>query len=407
MTQIIYLFVYLIISSLSVNASVVLNEVAIQPNQVIELYNTASTSADISSWYIDDAGGSTYYTIPSQTILAPKSCISLSSDFNFNKASADVVRLFDNTGPPITSSAKLVESYSYSKAPDASYSFSKKTDGGMEWQTTPSSLGLSNESGFACIPTPSPTPYPTETPIPTTTTTPSPSAPPAETPTSSPIEYKNIYISEVHPYPQSNEHEWVELYNDNDGQVNLNHWFIDDGEDTGSTPKTFSLAIDPYSYVTVDIASSLFNNAGDVARLLNNNKEEKDSMEYGNISQGKSMGRISFLEDTYCEQEPSKNSSNTACLGESNKPFTQPIQTIVKPVQKTIAPSKKPVNAIQEKIYARTNYPQSLISPREGEVLGTQAPKTESTSPTPYLSFVSASYSLLTIVSLFIKMKNA
>jgi len=49
--------------------------VAIQPIQSVELYNTASSSADISSWYIDDAGGTTYFTIPPYTIIPPLSCM--------------------------------------------------------------------------------------------------------------------------------------------------------------------------------------------------------------------------------------------------------------------------------------------------------------------------------------------
>lgn len=164
-TIIISSFVYLFISSLLVNASVVLNEVAIQPNQVVELYNTASTSADISGWYIDDSGGTTYYSIPQQTVLAPLSCAIFTADFNFNKASADVVRLFDNSYPPTTASAKLIESYSYSKAPDTGYSFIKTSDGGALWQTNISSLGLFNESLVSCIPSPTTTPFPTEPPL--------------------------------------------------------------------------------------------------------------------------------------------------------------------------------------------------------------------------------------------------
>jgi len=412
------LFIFLVISSFNVSASVVLNEVAIQPNQIVELYNNASESADISSWYIDDAGGTTYFTIPSQTILPPQSCLIFNGDFNFNKSSADVVRLFDNSNPPTTSSARLIESYSYLKAPDTNYSFSKIIDGGVEWQTASSSLGLSNISLSSCIPTPTPTPSPTETPIPTPTPTNSPTP---TFPTSTPyppqpttynlVDYQNIYISEVYPYPNPDEDEWIELYNDNDTQVNLTHWYIDDGENTGSAPKSFSLIIEPYSYAAVDISSSLFNNSGDVTRLLNTNKIEKDSMEYGKISQEKSIARISFSEDLYCEQEPSKNAANSSCISEPTLPLpTQKTQSAVKPTQKTPIPTKK--MSIQTQTQFKTNSYNSpaLAAPLptpEGEVLGIEIQTTQPPSPTPYLSFVSGSYSLLTIVSVFIKMKNA
>ena len=407
---IIFLFVVFVYSQ-KTQASVVLNEVAIQPNQTVELYNNASESTDISSWYIDDAGGTTYFTVPSQTILAPKSCILFSSDFNFNKSSADVVRLFDSTSPPTSSSAKLIEQYSYAKAPDINYSFSKKTDGGIEWQTVTSSLGLYNESLLSCIPTPTPTPIPTGTPIPTPTTIPSPTAEPTQTPTPTiQTDYQNIYISEVYPYPYSNEQEWVELYNGNNTQVNLDHWHIDDIENGGSTPKSFTLTIDPYSYGTVTITSSMFNNDGDTVRLLDSNKNEKDSMEYGKMTQGKSMGRISFSEDSYCEQEPSKNNANSSCLlGPTQQASLQsPTQNTVVTIQKATSPIKKSTTN-QSLLQANTvvNTVKNTSPQQKAEVLGAQTNEKPLTSPTSYLSFTSFSYSLLTIVSIFIKMKNA
>ncbi len=387
----------------------VLNEVAIQPNQVVELYNTASTSADVSAWYIDDAGGSTYFIIPSQTILSPQSCAVFSSDFNFNKASADTVRLFDNTSPPTSSSAKLVEQYLYPKAPDINFSFSKKMDGGTEWQTTSSSLGLFNEFLTSCIPTLTPTPSPTEIPIPTSTTAPSPLIEPtlAPSPTSLP-DYLNIFISEVYPYPQTGEYEWVELYNGNSMQVNLDHWYIDDGENTGSAPKSFSRIIEANSYGFIDISSSLFNNSGDVVRLLDSDKNEKDGMEFTKMKQGKSMGRISFDEDSYCEQEPSKNSENSSCISiQTPSPTSTPVRDVFLTSSKKI-PVAKPLASQQPK-KTGTSINVSLItpSPQKEEVLGAQVQNSVQTSPAPYLSFVSFSYSLLTIVSLFIKMKYA
>jgi len=405
----IFYFIYLFISSFNVSASVVLNEVAIQPSQVVELYNNASESADISSWYIDDAGGTTYFTIPPQTILPPQSCILFSADFNFNKSSADVVRLFNNASPPTTSSAKLMESYSYSKAPDTNYSFSKTLDGGFEWQTSSSSLGLSNTSLTSCIPTPSPTfiptPTPTETPLPTPTNSPSPTNIPTPTPS---LDYQNIYISEVFPYPDSGEQEWVEFYNNNSFQVQLMDWYIDDSENGGSTPKKFSLTIESYAYGSIAFSSSLFNNDGDSVRLLNNNTVEIDSMEYGKIAKGISIARISFTEDSYCEQEPSRNSANTSCLREPTLSIpTQIPQTSTKVSQKIPAQTKTSTVKTPFKTNTFITSPLISMSPQEGEVLGINIQHEQPPSPSRYLSFVSSSYSLLTIVSIFIKMRNA
>lgn len=402
------LFVYVQI----IQASVVLNEVAIQPNQVVELYNNASTSADISSWYIDDAGGTTYYTVPSQTILPPFSCLLFVADFNFNKSSSDIVRLFDSINTPITSSAKLIESYSYLKAPEIGYSFVKKRDGEDEWYTTTSSLGLFNESLVSCLPSPTPTPLPTETPTPIPTIPPTPTVEPTPLPSPTPeVDYQNIFISEVYPYPGSNEHEWVELYNGNNIHVDLENWYIDDGENGGSTPKLFMLKMDPYTYGVIEFTSSLFNNNKDSVRLLKHSKDEKDSMEYEKISQGKSIGRVSFDEEIYCEQEPSKNAVNFSCLLEpalinlSENKENKLADTVIKTnpsIQKQIIQVQRANTKIFD-VYPR----KSSIEKQDGTVLGVQTKEAIPASSVSHLSFVSFSYSLLTIVSVFIKIKNA
>ena len=417
-----FLFVFILAFQLlpysTTNASVVLNEVAIQPNQGVELYNTASTSADISGWYIDDAGGTTFYTVPQQTVLAPLSCYVFTADFNFNKTSADTVRLFDNSFPPTTSSARLLESYSYTKAPDLGYSFIKKIDGGIEWHTSTSSLGLFNESLLSCIPSPTPTPFPTETPSPTLTQTPTPTLVPSPSPitlspTTYPLDYSNIFISEVFPYPAANEHEWIELYNNNDFQVILDGWYIDDSIDTGSTPKLISLTINSYSYASVDFSSSLFNNSGDAVRLLNTEKLEKESMEYGKVTQGKSIGRTSFDNDEYCEQDSSKNIENNSCsidpkISPKSQVSTQNNEQIKNPKTPTKTISTQSINSQ----FSLLNSTHSSPAPLKGEVLGAESEEYSSTiphtiTPIPYLSFVSFSYSLLTIVSIFIKIKGA
>ncbi len=393
------------------SASVVLNEVAIQPTQSVELYNSASTSADISSWYIDDAGGTTYFTIPANTMMPPFSCLVFNSDFNFNKSSTDTIRLFDNTYPPTSSSAKLIEQYSYAKAPDTNYSFSKKMDGGGEWQTTNSTLGQFNESLLSCVPTPTPTPtsLPTPTSEPTVAPPPVNFPEPTQTPLPSATDYNTIFLSEIFPYPETGNNEWVELYNGNDTSVNLVNWYIDDGENTGGTPKRFSLSLESHEYKSIDLSTSLFNNTGDTVRLLNTDKQEKESMEYGKITEGKSIGRVSFTEDSYCEQEQSKNTTNFSCIQEPTDvpaldPTQKPAMVII--TKKIIPTTKLQMNQTVRQINTPIN-PTYITTPqKQGEVLGEQTSGNH-VSPIPYLSGTSFSYSLLTIISVFIKMKNA
>lgn len=151
--------------------------------------------------------------------------------------------------------------------------------------------------------------------------------------------------------------------------------------------------------------SSLLNNAGDTVRLLNANKLEKQSMEFSKITQGNSVGRISLEEDVYCEQSPSKNTPNADCItkmGNPSPPHKPTIPTKKISIQKIATPKiqlKKPSplnNIGGSSVIGHTS---------EGVVLGIASEP--SPSPVPYLSGVSVSYSVLTIVSLFIKMRNA
>jgi len=389
-----------------VKGSVILNEVAIQPTQAVELYNSdSSISADISSWYIDDSGGSSYFTIPSDTFIPPLSCLVFGGDFNFNKSSSDIVRLINNSNPPTTTSAVLIDSYQYSKAPDVGYSFSRNSNN--EWETSISSLGLMNDTHISCVPTPTPT---TE-PIPTEINTPTLSQETTLAPTSSPtpipsIDYAAIFISEVFPYPNVGGNEWVELYNANDFPVNLTEWYIDDMENSGGTPRRFTLTINQHEYKIFEISSALFNNAGDTVRLLNSEKQEKDSMEYGKVTRGNSIGRISFDEDAYCEQTPSPNNQNTVCLEErgDSSPTRSPISTVQPTKKIAYSPTISKTDGAKSVVYKQSSSTNNIV----GDVLGeTTTEHKRDSSPIPYLSSVSFSYSALTIVSLFIKMKNA
>lgn len=404
-------FAYLIISLFvylpPIYSSVILNEIAIQPTQTVELYNSdATVSADISYWYIDDSGGTTYFTIPMNTFIPPLSCHVFTGDFNFNKSTADAIRLIDSSFRPTTTSAVIVDSYQYAKAAETDYSFSRRSD--KTWEILPSSLGLFNDTLLPCIPTPAPPPEPTPTEAETPTPTPESTLVPTPSPTPIPsIDHNAIHLSEVFSYPDIGSNEWVELYNANDYLVDLVDWYIDDTENSGGAPRRFSLTINPYEYKIINISSSLFNNTGDTVRLLNAEKQEKDSMEYGKVIRGNSVGRISFDEDIYCEQSPSPNIQNNGCIEIISSPTHTQSPTTIKPTGNKITIQSTPLMKIATKNTAQTiSKKQSSI--HTGEVLGEMTTnKTNALSPVPYLSAVSFSYSALTIVSLFIKMRNA
>lgn len=217
---------------------------------------------------------------------------------------------------------------------------------------------------------------------------------------------KNIFISEVMVYPSTNEPEWVEIFNDNNEEITLVDWFIDDVEDGGAAPKKFSLTISPFSYTSIEVTSSLFNNTGDEVRLLNNNKEIVDSFSYEASEKNISLGKQNNL---FCMQTPTKNKKNNMCLEPTQNPTpTQKILITNTPAvlatsftkTKTITPTEKPT-VIPKKLFT-TNQSVQKINTTEPVVIIDKPVSPHNHSPKPWL-IVSGSYSLLACISLVSK----
>jgi hypothetical protein len=132
---------------------------------------------DISSWIIDDDGGTEKYIISSGIILLSKRCVSFQSGkFNWNTTSGDTVRLLD-------SNSNLKEKYSYSSAPGEGISIGRVIDGESDLVVLLSSsrdkFNTTGESCLASTPTPSSSPFPTLTPTPASSPTPTPTPSPS------------------------------------------------------------------------------------------------------------------------------------------------------------------------------------------------------------------------------------
>ena len=420
-------FIFLIIFFLflfflkSVEAKILINEFLIEPTpQQVEIINIGTESANLSGWIIDDDGGSSAtFTIPDNSIIYPDSCLIFSGNFYLNAKTADTIRLFDNQNI-------LVDSFSYKLSPGQGVSYQRIPDGEDSWKTQSSSLGFFNSSLQSCVITPTPTPtltqIITETPIlnctgqtclsPTNIPTQNPS--PAETPIETPISYENIYLSEVYPNPQTGQNEWVEIYNDNDFIVNLNNWYIDDIEDGGSSPKKFSLTIQPKNYASFDLSTAIFNNDGDIVRLLDFDKKEKDSFEYKNSQKGKSFGRASLETDDFCLQEPSKNQKNNLCLNPTPTQEVTPTAALISSHLSSIAtsPTKTMLPFIKKSNQNPYHYQSvsniktaeqnnSALITKKTDVLGVYNKR--KTNRYSFFSFLSLSYSVLSAFGIIIK----
>lgn len=443
----IYILLFILKECVYAENNVLINEFVIDPQpQQIELLNIGSSSADISGWYLDDNGGTTFATIPQNTILYPNSCYIYFGDLNLNKSSADTVRLFNNTSPPTSSSAQLIDFYTYKSSPGTGIGFSRIPDGQNNWLSTNSTIGLFNENNLSCIfiptttPTPTSTPSPTPSPTPNNTPTPTiqqfnPTPSPTmgtllgasnetPTPTNSLSTIDNVFLSEVMIHPKTGEKEWIELFNNNDFNVDLVDWYIDDGENTGSTPKKFSTIILAKSYYIFEFSSSIFNNDSDQVRLLDQNKLEKDSFEYNASQENISYGRVSFDLNDFCLQEPSKRDVNNSCINPTTTSIpttslktitpTSMLKTVVakiSSVRQTNPNNQYPLRSSGQAIIKQFS-PSILLKAsnfqnNQEEVLGIST-MNDNFYPNKLIklfSLLSFLYSFLTIIYILIKMK--
>lgn len=402
---------------------ILINEFLIDPPpQTAEIFNSGTETADISGWIIDDSGGTTFYTIPQSSILSPNSCLVFSGDFNLNKTSPDTIRLFN-------SSQQLIDSFSYKSSSGSGIAYFRFPDNNNYWTTGSASLGFYNKTDASCLIVTTLTPTITITPTisnqaptisnltPTGTwLTETPMCPGQAclTPTITPQSYDNIYISEAMVYPESGNNEWIELFNNNSYSIALNNWYIDDIENGGSTPKSFSADISAKSYYIINLSSSMLNNDGDSVRLLDEDKNLKDSFEYSGGEQGKTFGRTSLDNDDFCQQEPSSGTINNSCINPI--PTITPTCTgqvcltptaIIKISTTKLISSTKPVLVNQLINTKKLITPTITITP--GEVLGaSNIQSTDSRNNKSLINallFISFSYSLLTMVSILIKSK--
>gem|GEM_PF-1485115 len=290
----------LVISLVLVNSAfgqIVINEFQIEPEQSIELYNPSTETIDLGSWVLDDSGGTTFYTLPVNSLISPLSCLVFTANFNLNRTSSDLVRLFNPQ-------QVLVDSHAYDQSPGLGHSWQRIPQGEDSWQSGESTLAKNNTTGESCLALSETSP--TLTPIPTFLT-------PSEIPPSlTPTPIGKIYLNEALVNPEDGP-EWVEIYNQNDFVVELLDLYLDDSENSGSTPKKFSLKLAPQSYAIIEL-TAVFNNDCDSVRLLNSQKQEIDSFEYANSEKGESYSRQALNEGVWCKTLPSPERANNPCL---------------------------------------------------------------------------------------------
>lgn len=105
-----------------------------------------------------------------------------------------------------------------------------------------------------------------------------------------------IVFNEILPSPEGAdaEKEWIELYNQNDFDVDLSGWTI---KDTIGSAKTYTLnaKIPANGYLVLSRPETkiTLNNTGDGLNLINPDKEIVDSVDFGKASLNQSYSKIS------------------------------------------------------------------------------------------------------------------
>jgi len=400
--QIIIILLFALIFQSEVSASIKINEIYPAPPtgefEWIELYNNEDNNFDLALYSLYDLAGNKI-KLPA-TILSSHQFVIATCSSVLNNG-GDTVFLKSNLGT-------IIEIATYSGSFTAEKSYGRCPDGAGQWMI----LNLitknsgNSEACFLLTPTVVPTDTimisPSDTPVPTSFPTSEP------TPEPTPVSFDNIFISEAMVNPATGENEWIEFYNQNDFTVELIDWYVDDQENSGSSPKKFSLTMIPNSFSTLDLTASVFNNGGDSVRLLDFNKNIKDSFEYGSSEKNISWGRINFESDQYCFQNPSKNMINNSCL------YPEVKNSITTTLINTSIPStqiNRPIT--QPKVNYQPVFKSSplLMQRSTSSVLGAKTTKKISNKNNnnqhiiSSLSFASLSYSVLTIVSIFLKIK--
>lgn len=279
---------------------------------------------------------------------------------------------------------------------------------------------------------PTPTPCdisPTDTIYPTATASPEPTTPQSPTPVPQPT---YIYISEVMVDSATGEPEWIEFYNDENYDASLQNWKIDDIENGGSAPRTFSLDIPAKEYRALDLTSSMFNNDADQARLLDPLGTVIDAFTYTGSQKNMTWARDTLPAGDFCIQTPTKNAENEGCSTVTPTPTSvntpsptrtpTPIPTrtfssaglMITPTSPVSTPSPGSVLAINSSVFSTSISdipPQPtvmpIISPYSKREPAFNSPHKTNKGLILNTSFTSLFFSLSGIVSIFLKMRTA
>jgi len=236
----------------------------------VELSNTTENVINIDNWLIKDDNNLLSDDLILSGCLSPFSYQTFYHKSGWLNDSSDIIYLYDNLNNPID---QLIY--------------------------TQGQLNLNPRMTNICVPTLTPEPPPTILISPEPTNI-------IPTPTT----FNNpLILSEIMANPDTNQDEWLEIYNPSSESISLkNLCFYDQSKNSRCLSEDVSIS--PFSYFTHSFSSGFLNNDGDTVTFLNTS-----------ITYPKSAKNISYSlqkDNTWCFTEISQNKDNNSCTVSSS-----------------------------------------------------------------------------------------
>lgn len=242
----------------------------------VELNNTTENIVSLDAWLLKDGNNISGDDLILTGCLSPFAYLTFFHDSGWLNDSGDTVSLYDNLN-------NLIDSLTY----------------------TQGKIDSSPRSNNTCIPTLTPTLAPTPTPeiFPTPTSSPNP-----------------LIITEIMANPETNQDEWIEIYNPSDSPFPLkNLCFFD----ASNHSRCFldSDTINSKSYFIRQFSSGFLNNDGDTVSFIDTS-----------IIYPKSPKNFTYSRqenNSWCFANPSQNSVNTECVSNTSSDNFSPAPPLI------------------------------------------------------------------------------
>ena len=280
----------------------------------LELYNNTNLPTPLDGWELQFYRENLDWSIKLKGIIQPNSYflivssekISPSYDLNYSNLSGKLnnkgqkLTLKDNLGNLIDnfdcfSQGKWFAGNNATKQTMERINTLTEASNPSDWTTSKDPGGTPKaKNSFYESWTPSPSPSPTpkeELPSPTLIINPTPS------PKTEEISYPgNIFLNEILPSPSGSDEkeEWIELSNENNFEVDLSGWKIEDSKGKTTVydfPQATKIPAQGFLVLSRPITKIVLNNDGDEVKLFSPNGILSNSVIYTNAPRGQSFAK--------------------------------------------------------------------------------------------------------------------